>query len=103
MFHLQSLLGASLLATLATAAPALEQRQSAATQVVRLSSIENVAVRPNGIILATNMNSNNLYAVDPEKKTSSTALQVTGATGLSGIGEYAPDIFAIVSFRTPTK
>ncbi|KAK4449004.1 hypothetical protein QBC34DRAFT_352257 [Podospora aff. communis PSN243] len=95
MHHLQTLLGASLL-TLASAAPALEQRQSAATQVVRLSSVENVAVRPNGIILATNMNSNNLYAVDPEKKTSSTALQVTGATGLSGIGEYAPDLFAII-------
>jgi len=96
MFQLQTLLGASLFASLASAAPALSQRQSAATQVVRLTSIENVAVRPNGIILATNMNSNNLYAVDPVAKTSSTAIQVTGASGLSGIGEYAPDLFAII-------
>jgi len=86
----------SLFAALAAAAPALEQRQTAGVQVVSLRSIENVAVRPNGIILATNMNSNNLYAVDPAAKTSSTAIQVTGATGLSGIGEFAPDQFAVI-------
>lgn len=93
MLQLSSLLW---LATLAHAAPALESRQSAATQVVRLTSVENVAVRANGIILATNMNSNNLYAIDPVAKTSSTALKVTGATGLSGIGEYAKDLFAVI-------
>jgi len=93
MLHLESLL---LFASLGLAAPgALQSRQSAA-QVVSLRSIENVAVRPNGVILATNMNSNTLYAVDPVAKTSSTALQVTGATGLSGIGEYAPDVFAVI-------
>lgn len=92
MFH--SLL---LLASLASAAPpSLESRQTAATQVVRIASLENIAVRPNGQILATNMNSNNLYAVNPTAKTSSTALQVTGATGLSGIAEYAPDLFAVI-------
>jgi streptogramin lyase len=63
---------------------------------VRLTSIENVAVRSNGIILATNMNSANLYAVDPVAKTSSTALVLTGASGLSGIGEIAPDVFAVI-------
>ncbi|KAK0704452.1 hypothetical protein B0H67DRAFT_591455 [Lasiosphaeris hirsuta] len=94
MFQLQSLLAGLPLLALASAA-AIEPRQSAA-QVVRISSLENIAVRPNGQILATNMNSNNLYAVDPEKKTSSTAIQVTGASGLSGIGEYAPDVFAVI-------
>lgn len=36
------------------AAVAIEVRQSAATQVAKISSVENVAVRSNGLILATN-------------------------------------------------
>ena len=99
MLQLQTLVGAGvvLLASASVAhAAVLGPRQGSATQVVRLTSIENVAVRPNGQVLATNMNSNNLYAVDPVAKKSSTALQVTGATGLSGIGEYAPDLFAVI-------
>ncbi|KXX82473.1 hypothetical protein MMYC01_201228 [Madurella mycetomatis] len=83
-----------LLATLANAAT-ISPRQSA-TQVVRLQQVENVAVRPNGQILATNMNSANLYSVDPVARTSSTAVVVSGAQGLSGIGEYAPDVFAVI-------
>jgi len=77
-------------------AAAIERRQSAATQVVKLASTENLAVRPNGKILATNMNSPNLYSVDPVAKTSTTAVVVTGATGLSGIGEVTPDVFAVI-------
>ncbi|AEO69741.1 f849035b-0d17-4249-a10a-71b49025f726 [Thermothielavioides terrestris] len=84
-----------LLAGLAHGA-ALTPRQGAATQVVRLSSVENLAVRSNGQILATNMNAATLYAIDPVAKTSTTALTVTGASGLSGIGEYAPDVFAVI-------
>jgi streptogramin lyase len=82
------------LAALANGA-AITPRQGA-TQVVRLSSVENLAVRPNGQILATNMNSANLYSIDPVAKTSTTALSVSGASGLSGIGEYAPDTFAVI-------
>ncbi|KAK3313352.1 hypothetical protein B0H66DRAFT_349683 [Apodospora peruviana] len=96
----QALLGClPLLLSLTSAAPAaaiVESRQAAAAQVVRISSIENVAVRPNGQILATNMNSANLYAVDPVAKTSKTAISVSGASGLSGIAEYAPDVFAVI-------
>jgi streptogramin lyase len=73
----------------------LAPRQTAA-QIVRLNSIENVAVRANGQILATNMNTPTLYAIDPVAKTSTTAVTVSGATGLSGIGEYAPDVFAVI-------
>lgn len=83
-----------LLASLASGA-AIAPRQSA-SQVVRLNSIENVAVRSNGQILATNMNAATLYAIDPVAKTSTTALTVTGPSGLSGIGEYAPDVFAVI-------
>ncbi|KAL1836807.1 hypothetical protein VTK73DRAFT_4917 [Phialemonium thermophilum] len=103
MYTLPSLLSPLLLLLLlpasgrVAAAPAiLESRQSAAAQVVRLASVENLAVRANGQILATNMNSANLYAVDPVAKTSTTAVAVTGATGLSGIGEVAPDVFAVI-------
>jgi streptogramin lyase len=77
-------------------ARAIQPRQSTATQVVKLASVENVATRSNGIILATNMNSPNLYSVDPAAKTSSTAVTVTGANGLSGIGEVTPDVFAVI-------
>ena len=80
---------------LVSGAVALVRRQAPA-QVVRLASVENVAVRANGIILATNMNSPNLYAVDPVAKTSSTAVVVSGATGLSGIAEVSPDVFAVI-------
>ena len=65
-------------------------------QVAKLASLENVAVRSNGQILATNMNSPNLYAVDPVAKTTSTAVAITGAAGLSGIGEVAPDVFVVI-------
>ncbi|KAK3358476.1 hypothetical protein B0T24DRAFT_586667 [Lasiosphaeria ovina] len=96
MIQLPALLGAALpLFASLTSAAAIEPRQTAA-QVVRLSSIENIAVRSNGQVLATNMNSANLYTIDPVAKTSSTAISVTGASGLSGIGEYAPDVFAVI-------
>ncbi|KAL2125891.1 hypothetical protein VTI74DRAFT_2341 [Chaetomium olivicolor] len=83
-----------LLAILEAASP-LSPRQSV-TPIIRLNSIENLAVRSNGQIFATNMNSAALYAIDPVAKTSSTALTVSGASGLSGIGEYAPDLFAVI-------
>lgn len=96
MVQLKSLLGSIPLLISSVSSAALSPRQSAATQVVRLTSIENIAVRSNGAILATNMNSATLYTIDPAAKTSTTALSVTGASGLSGIGEYAPDLFAVI-------
>ncbi|KAL1858305.1 hypothetical protein Daus18300_009923 [Diaporthe australafricana] len=74
----------------------LSSRQTAPTEIVKLASLENIAVRPNGQLLVTNMNSPNLYAVDPVAKTSSTAVAVSGAAGLSGIGEIAPDVFVVI-------
>lgn len=78
------------------AAAFLNSRQAAPTEIVKLASLENIAVRPNGQLLVTNMNSPNLYAVDPVAKTSSTAVAVSGAAGLSGIGEIAPDVFVVI-------
>ncbi|KAJ4341112.1 hypothetical protein N0V85_009867, partial [Neurospora sp. IMI 360204] len=42
------------------------------------------------------MNSAGLISIDPIAKTSSTALTISGASGLSGIVEYAPDFFAVI-------
>ncbi|KAL2139127.1 hypothetical protein VTI28DRAFT_5736 [Corynascus sepedonium] len=88
------LLRLPLLAALVNGAAVLPRQN--VNQVVSLSQVENVAVRSNGEILATNMNSANLYAIDPVAKTSKTALAISGARGLSGIGEYAPDVFAVI-------
>lgn len=78
------------------AAAFLNSRQAAPTEIVKLASLENIAARSNGQLLVTNMNSPNLYAVDPVAKTSSTAVAVSGAAGLSGIGEIAPDVFVVI-------
>ncbi|KAK4244036.1 hypothetical protein C7999DRAFT_35627 [Corynascus novoguineensis] len=88
------LLRLPLLAAMVNGAAVLPRQN--VNQVVSLSQVENVAVRSNGQILATNMNSANLYAIDPVAKTSKTALAISGARGLSGIGEYAPDVFAVI-------
>lgn len=96
MFTLAPLLGSLPLILSVSAAPVIESRQSTATQIVRLASLENIAARSNGQLLVTNMNSPNLYAVDPVAKTSSTAVAVSGAAGLSGIGEITPDVFVVI-------
>ena len=99
MVQLSSFWGVSVLIlglSTSAAASVLKSRQAAAAQIVRLASTENLAIRPNGQILATNMNSANLYLVDPVAKTSKTAVVVTGASGLSGIAEVTPDVFAVI-------
>lgn len=101
MFQLPALLGSlSLVLSVSTqgvaAAAFLKSRQAAPTEIVRQASLENIAVRPNGQLLVTKMNSPNLYAVDPVAKTVSTAVTVSGAAGMSGIGEIAPDVFVVI-------
>ncbi|KAG8161728.1 hypothetical protein KVR01_008715 [Diaporthe batatas] len=96
-----SLLGSLSLALSASAqgfaaAAFLNARQAAPTEIVRQASLENIAVRPNGQLLVTNMNSPNLYAVDPAAKKVSTAVAVSGASGMSGIGEISPDVFVVI-------
>lgn len=99
MWTLRSFLRALPLAGLASAS-AIDRRQGGATQVVQLPQLENIAVRPNGQILATNMNSPNLYSVDAAAGTSDTAVVVTGATGLSGVREVTPDVFAVIGGKS---
>lgn len=83
------------LATLASASTS-SKRQAAGAQVVKITSIEGLAVRSNGQILATSMSSTTIYAVDPVAKTSTAAVVVADAKGFSGIGEYLPDVFAVI-------
>lgn len=80
---------------LADAAVISPRQGGAATRVANARSIENIAVRSNGQILATNMNSGSLVTVDASTGTQGT-IALTGARGLSGIDEYAPDKFAII-------
>lgn len=95
MVQLTALWAVLNLAILASAS-SINRRQSTATQVATQRSIENLAIRSNGLILATNMQSSNLYLIDPVAKSSKTGVVVTGASGLSGIGEVTPDVFAVI-------
>ncbi|EPE05525.1 six-bladed beta-propeller -like protein [Ophiostoma piceae UAMH 11346] len=82
--------------TAAAASASCRQSQSAATQVAEMASVENLTIRSNGLILATNMNSPDLCCINATAKASSTAVIVTDALGLSGIGEVSPDVFAVI-------
>jgi len=96
MVSFRSLLGSLPLVFSVANAAAIEGRQGgAATRVSTARSIENLAVRANGQILATNMNSGSLITVDVATGTQG-AIPITGARALSGIDEYAPDKFAVI-------
>lgn len=61
--------------------------------------IENIAVRSNSNLLLTSMSVPDLFSIDP-KATTPTASAIhtfPNATGLSGIAEVAPDVFALVT------
>lgn len=103
MVSIRTILGAVPYIVSVSAASIAARQGAAATQVVNLASLENIAVRPNGQILVTNMNSPNLYAVDPAAKSSSTAVVVTGASGLSGVREVTPDVFAVIGGKSIYK
>ncbi|KAN0110753.1 hypothetical protein V8E51_007140 [Hyaloscypha variabilis] len=94
MVQLPSFLCSLILSTVS--ASSLSPRQSTATQISTQKSIENLAMRSNGLLLATNMASSTLYLIDPVAKTTKSGIVVTGASGLSGIGEIAPDVFAVI-------
>ncbi|KAH8909323.1 hypothetical protein BR93DRAFT_924335 [Coniochaeta sp. PMI_546] len=61
--------------------------------------IENIAVRSNGNLLLTSMSVIDLFSVDPtvQNPTASVLHTFPNSTGLSGITEIAPDIFAVVT------
>jgi hypothetical protein len=61
--------------------------------------IENIRVRSSGELLLTSMSVPTLFAIDPTASTPNASIiyAFPNATGLAGITETIPDIFAIVS------
>ncbi|KAI8237255.1 hypothetical protein K4K54_000658 [Colletotrichum sp. SAR 10_86] len=55
---------------------------------------ENLAVRPNGQIVATRMDLGQLWLIDPFAKTGKKLVDVPGVISTIGIAEYKPDVFA---------
>lgn len=74
-------------------------------QFPNTTGLENLAVRQNGNLLITDSTAPNLYLLDPTSPTSAPLVYTfPNATTLTGIGEVAPDVFAInvVSFASLT-
>ncbi|KAJ4389812.1 hypothetical protein N0V93_007284 [Gnomoniopsis smithogilvyi] len=60
--------------------------------------VENLAVRPNGQILVTPLNIPQLWLVEPDLPGEAfVAYEFPGVLGLTGIVEYQPDVFAVVT------
>ncbi|KAK1750441.1 hypothetical protein QBC47DRAFT_121156 [Echria macrotheca] len=61
--------------------------------------IENIAVRANGRLLITSMSVPQLFSIDPTVATPTAEVVHTfsNITGISGIAEISPDVFALVT------
>lgn len=60
--------------------------------------IENIAIRPNGHLLLNTLNGGRIYTYDPSDPDVAPRpiAQLEGASAVTGIGEVAPDVFAVV-------
>lgn len=65
----------------------------------RNTFIENIAVRSNSKLLVTSMSVPDLFSIDPTVTTATASIVHTfgNGTGISGITEVAPDVFALVT------
>ena len=63
----------------------------------RGTSVENLAIRSNGLILATIFFAPEIYQVDPKTRTASLVAEIPAATGLLGIAEIEKDVFYVVA------
>lgn len=61
--------------------------------------IENIAARSNSALLVTSLSVPHLYTIDPKSAipTASVVYTFPNASGISGIAEISPDIFALVT------
>jgi hypothetical protein len=67
-------------------------------QFPNLTSIENIAVRPNGKLLLTPLTSSSVYSLDPTSPAVANIIYTfPNANSLLGITEYEPDVFAVVA------
>lgn len=63
----------------------------------RRTSVENLTIRSNGLILATTFFAPEIYQVDPKTCTVSLVAEIPAATGLLGIAEIEKDVFYVVA------
>ncbi|RKU48737.1 hypothetical protein DL546_000841 [Coniochaeta pulveracea] len=65
----------------------------------RNTFIENIAVQSNGNILVTSLGSPSLFSIDPTVPNPNASIIATfpNATGISGVTEIEPDVFAVVT------
>ncbi|KAK3360969.1 hypothetical protein B0T24DRAFT_539996 [Lasiosphaeria ovina] len=101
-----SLILAALSAALALPAAAADATTSALAPVSTVYSfpngsfVENLAVRSNGEILVTRTTSAELVLVDPRRPGCAAVVYnftAAGLSGMTGITEYAPDVFAVLA------
>lgn len=61
--------------------------------------LENIAIRTNGQLLLTSLTHPGVYSFDPQgtDSTPQPLLEFADATGISGITEVSPDVFAVIS------
>ncbi|KAJ7190283.1 hypothetical protein GGX14DRAFT_606146 [Mycena pura] len=73
-------------------------------QIPNGQSLENLAVRPSSKLLITSTLSPTLYTLDPTAANATLDEVVTfpDATGLTGIAEYRPDVYAVVASELNT-
>ena len=75
-------------------------------QFPRGTWVENLAIRSNGLILATILFAPKIYQVDPKTRTASLVANIPVETGLLGIAEIEKDVFYVVAGNftiTPTR
>ena len=65
--------------------------------------VENLAIRSNGLILATIFFAPEIYQVDPKTRTASLVAKIPAATGLLGIVEVENDVFYVVAGNFSVK
>ena len=58
--------------------------------------VENVAVRPNGVLLLNLLTSPEMYTLDPETQAARLIYTFPNASSVAGIAEVSPDVFAVV-------
>ncbi len=84
-------------------APAAPPQPSAVQMVYQfkgIAALENLAARSNGHLVLTVSNQPNLYELDPNAKGKLSPILLysfPGVSSLTGIAEYAPDMFAVVA------
>ncbi|VUC24862.1 unnamed protein product [Clonostachys rosea] len=85
--------------TYATAANALSQPRLIYEFPHNNTFIENLAVRPNGELVLTTFHDGHIYTINPSahKPVPKLAVKVPELTGVTGISQIAPDVYAVAA------